>query len=122
MLLSMQQTARCSQEMFEPAGLRLDDRGKVFALLLTSGSKRLQSDSVAYVRSLKRRFPSEIKDIELEVALKAHHYGGLVNSLHEQHQQSDDWDTRMERLDNLLCCPHNWKGHCWSRQPRVPSS
>ncbi|KAF9116253.1 hypothetical protein BGX30_005994, partial [Mortierella sp. GBA39] len=82
-------TARCSQEMFEPAELRLEDGSKAFALLLTSGSKRLQSGSVAYVRSLKRRRPSEIEDIELEVALKGHHYGGLVNTEDYKAAESD---------------------------------
>ncbi|KAG0315871.1 hypothetical protein BGZ99_007199 [Dissophora globulifera] len=82
-------TARCSQEMFEPAELRLDDGSKAYALLLTSGSKRLQSGSVAYVRSLKRRCPSETKDIELEVALKVHHYGGLVNTEDYKTAESD---------------------------------
>ncbi|KAF9896541.1 hypothetical protein BX616_007254, partial [Lobosporangium transversale] len=72
-------TARCSQEIFEPAELRLEDGSRAFALLLTSGTKRLQSGSVAYVRPLKRRCESEVKDVELEVALKAHRYGGLVN-------------------------------------------
>ncbi|KAF9343432.1 hypothetical protein BGX26_005729 [Mortierella sp. AD094] len=72
-------TARYSQEMFEPAEMRLSDGSKAFALLLTSGSKRLQGGSMAYVRSLKRQRQSETNDIELEVALKAHHYGSLVN-------------------------------------------
>ncbi|KAF9080280.1 hypothetical protein BGX27_005548, partial [Mortierella sp. AM989] len=80
--------ARCSQEMFEAAELRLEDGSKAFALLLTSGSKRLQSGSMAYVRSLKRQRPSEINDIELEVALNAHHYGSLVNT--EDYEAADD--------------------------------
>ncbi|KAF8948745.1 hypothetical protein BGZ47_002718 [Haplosporangium gracile] len=34
-------TARCSQEMFEPAELRVEDGSKAFTLLLASGSKKL---------------------------------------------------------------------------------
>ncbi|KAF8925786.1 hypothetical protein EDD21DRAFT_357251 [Dissophora ornata] len=75
--------------MFGPAELRLEDGSKAFTLLLTSGSKRLQSGSVAYVQSLKRRCPSEIKDIELEVALKVHHYGGLINTEDYKAAESD---------------------------------
>ncbi|KAF9416532.1 hypothetical protein BGZ94_010191 [Podila epigama] len=35
---------------------------------------------MAFVRSLKRPRPLEITDLELDDALKGHHYGGLVNA------------------------------------------
>ncbi|KAI8346091.1 hypothetical protein B0O80DRAFT_248289 [Mortierella sp. GBAus27b] len=82
------------REFAQPVELRLENGERAFALVL-GGPKRIQEDSVAFVRPLKRHCPQDIEDMDLKSALRRHPYGRLVRPEdYKVAEGSDDlWDV-----------------------------
>ncbi|KAG0331685.1 hypothetical protein BG004_001543 [Podila humilis] len=72
-------TARFVNDIFERVEVTLTGGDKMYGYFQLDNCKRLGEGATAYLRPMKRRSTEVITDSKLQLALKSHTYGSLVN-------------------------------------------